>query len=102
MPDFVKLAEAYGVKGMVVHSREELAGAIAEMLAHPGPVLMDVHVNRNENCYPMVAPGKSNSQMIGLPERPKAEPEQALVVCNRCGTENQPDNNFCPNCGTKL
>lgn len=102
MPDFVKLAEAYGVKGMVVHSREELAGAIAEMLAHPGPVLMDVHVNRNENCYPMVAPGKSNSQMIGLPERPKAEPEQALVVCHRCGTENQPDNNFCPSCGTKL
>jgi hypothetical protein len=38
------------------------------MLAHDGPVLMDVHVRRDENCYPMVAPGKGNHQMLGLPE----------------------------------
>ncbi len=68
MPDFVKLAEAFGIKGMVVNARKDLAAAIAEMLAHPGAVLLDAHVTRDENCYPMIAPGKSNSQMIGLKE----------------------------------
>jgi Thiamine pyrophosphate-requiring enzymes [acetolactate synthase, pyruvate dehydrogenase (cytochrome), glyoxylate carboligase, phosphonopyruvate decarboxylase] len=73
MPDFVKLAESYGVKGMMISSREELEEAIAQMLAHDGPVLMDARVTKNENCYPMVAPGKSNAQMIGLPIRKQLE-----------------------------
>ncbi|MCX5961744.1 MAG: biosynthetic-type acetolactate synthase large subunit [Cyanobacteria bacterium] len=68
MPDLVKLAEAYGVKGMRVTHPSQLKAAIAEMLAHDGPVLMDIHVHKNENCYPMVAPGKSNDEMLGLPE----------------------------------
>jgi acetolactate synthase I/II/III large subunit len=67
MPDLVMLAEAYGVKGMRVTDPSQLKGAIAEMLAHDGPVLMDVQVRKNENCYPMVAPGKSNAEMVGLP-----------------------------------
>lgn len=70
MPDFALLAKAFGIKGMVVHDRHELSDAITEMLTHDGPVLLDVHVKRDENCYPMVAPGKSNSQMIGLPQKP--------------------------------
>lgn len=102
MPDFVKLAEAYGIKGIVVHDRAELAGAIAEMLAHDGPVLMDVKVNQRENCYPMVAPGKSNAQMLGLPNPPREEAQPAAVTCAHCGTVNEPVNKFCPNCGTKL
>lgn len=69
MPDFALLAKAFGIKGMVVYDRSELSDAITEMLAHDGPVLLDVHVKRDENCYPMVAPGKSNSQMIGLPQK---------------------------------
>jgi acetolactate synthase I/II/III large subunit len=69
MPDFVKLAEAYGVMGILVERKEDLQGAVAKMLAHDGPVLMDVRVRRDENCYPMVAPGKANADMIGLPER---------------------------------
>ena len=68
MPDFELLAKAYGVKGMVIRSRDELADAIAEMVAYDGPVLLDAQVKRDENCYPMVAPGKSNAQMLGLPE----------------------------------
>jgi acetolactate synthase I/II/III large subunit len=67
MPDLVKLSEAYGVKGMRVTDPAQLKGAIAEMLAHDGPVLMDVQVRKDENCYPMVAPGKSNAEMVGLP-----------------------------------
>lgn len=70
MPDFEILANAYGVKGMIVEEPDQLEAAIAAMLAHDGPVLMDVRVRRDENCYPMVAPGKSNAQMIGLPQKP--------------------------------
>jgi acetolactate synthase-1/2/3 large subunit len=102
MPDFVRLAEAYGVKGMLIESRDELKDAIAEILAHNGPVLADIRVNRNENCYPMVAPGKSNAQMVGLPERPKLEKAVELIYCNNCGAKNITSNNFCPECGTKI
>jgi acetolactate synthase-1/2/3 large subunit len=68
MPDFKLLAKAFGVKGMVVNHPDELPGAIAEMLAHDGPVVLDVRVKRDENCYPMVIPGKSNAHMMGLSE----------------------------------
>ena len=99
-PDFEMLAKAYGIKGMSIKERSELAPAIAEMLAHDGPVLMEVKVTKEENCYPMIAPGKSNSQMLGLPqkERPSAE----FVNCSECGTINPTANRFCPECGSKL
>jgi acetolactate synthase-1/2/3 large subunit len=102
MPDFVILSQAYGVKGMVVKHRDELKDAIAEMLAYDGPVLLDVRVTKNENCYPMVAPGKSNAQMIGLPERRQQEHVAEVVDCSNCGTQNSTTNQFCPVCGTKL
>ncbi|AFZ47101.1 acetolactate synthase, large subunit [Cyanobacterium stanieri PCC 7202] len=74
MPDFQLLAQAFGVKGILVEDRSQLQGAIAQMLEHDGPVLMDVHVKRDENCYPMVAPGKCNAEMLGLPkEAPQFE-----------------------------
>ncbi len=65
-PDFMLLAQAYGIKGMAVDNREDLPAAIATMLAHDGPVLLNAQVKRNENCYPMVAAGKSNAEMLGL------------------------------------
>jgi acetolactate synthase-1/2/3 large subunit len=71
MPDFVKLSEAYGVKGMCIRDRAELKDAIAEMLAHDGPVVLDAQVVKDENCYPMIAPGKANSEMLGLPDKPR-------------------------------
>lgn len=102
MPDFVKLADAFGIKGILVQSPHELSGAIAEMLAHNGPVLMDVRVNRHENCYPMVPNGHSNAQMIGLPERNKLERATELIYCSGCGSKNVSSNKFCPDCGVKL
>ncbi len=102
MPDFECLARAYGVKGMVVKRPEDLQGAIAEMLAHDGPVLMDVHVRRDENCYPMVAPGKANSQMIGLPQKSPDVGTIELIYCANCGAQNPSSHSFCPECGTKL
>ena len=102
MPDFVKLAEAFGVKGMKVSDRDHLSTVIAEMLAYDGPVLLDAHVTRDENCYPMVAPGKSNAQMLGLPEQKKLEKAAELIYCSGCGTKNNAAHSFCPECGTKL
>lgn len=101
MPDFVMLAQAYGIKGMQVSHPSELKGAIAELLAHDGPVLLDAKVTRNENCYPMVAPGKSNAQMVGLPDRSHLESAE-LVYCASCGAKNVSSNKFCPDCGAKL
>jgi acetolactate synthase-1/2/3 large subunit len=67
MPDFVKLAEAFGVKGMLVTAQDNLSNAVAEVLDYPGPIVADFRVKRDENCYPMVPPGASNSEMVGLP-----------------------------------
>lgn len=102
MPDFELLAQAYGIKGILIRSRDELQDAIAQMLAHNGPVLVDAHVTKDENCYPMVAPGKNNSQMIGLPKQHKVEKPLELIYCSSCGVKNTSNNNFCPECGTKL
>ena len=87
---------------MVVTERSQLSEAIAQMLAHDGPVLLDVHVKRDENCYPMVAPGKNNAQMIGLPQKASQPEKPQIIACSSCGTENLSTHNFCSNCGTKL
>lgn len=101
MPDFGKLAEAFGIKGILVTERSQLAPAVAEMLAHDGPVLLDVRVRRDENCYPMVAPGKSNAQMLGLPEVKRETPVESRT-CTNCQTDNHPSHQFCSHCGAKL
>ncbi|MHC5672911.1 biosynthetic-type acetolactate synthase large subunit [Nostoc sp.] len=101
MPDVELLAKAYGIKGMVISDRRELKDAIAEMLAHNGPVIVNVHVTRDENCYPMVIPGKSNAQMVGLQKQPPKAAVEA-VYCSHCSAKNAPTHNFCAECGTKL
>jgi acetolactate synthase-1/2/3 large subunit len=101
-PDFVLLAQAFGIKGLRITNRAELPAVIAEMLAHDGPVLVDVRVKRDENCYPMVAPGSSNAQMLGLPEKAKTELATQLIECTNCGTQSPSTHHFCPQCGTKL
>ncbi|MFN5515208.1 MAG: biosynthetic-type acetolactate synthase large subunit [Cyanobacteriota bacterium] len=101
MPDVELLCSAYGMKGLVVERPEDLSGAIAEMIAHNGPVVLDVRVKRDENCYPMVAPGKSNAQMLGLPE-PQRRELNALIQCGDCGAQSPMTHRFCPECGAKL
>ena len=64
LPDFVKLAEAYGCKGIIAKNPEELDNKIKEMLDHNGPVIFDCHVDPNENCFPMIPSGKPHNQMI--------------------------------------
>lgn len=67
LPDFVKLAEAYGAKGLRAEKPEELEAAVAEMLAHPGPVVFDCRVETLANCLPMIPSGKAHNEMI-LPD----------------------------------
>ena len=67
LPDFVKLAEALGGKGMRCEDPKKLDAAIAEMLAHDGPVLFDCRVEKLENCLPMIPSGKAHNEMI-LPD----------------------------------
>ncbi len=67
LPDFVKLAEAYGAKGIKCDNPAELDAAIAEMLDYDGPVLFDVLVEKDENCLPMIPSGKPHNEII-LPD----------------------------------
>ena len=62
-PDFAKIADAFGAKGISVSKRSELDDAIKEMLNHDGPVVLAVKVEPEENVYPMVAAGKSLGEM---------------------------------------
>ena len=63
-PDFVKIAEAYGAKGIRVDKAEEVEPALKRALATPGPVVLDFKVSREENVYPMVPAGAALTQMI--------------------------------------
>jgi acetolactate synthase-1/2/3 large subunit len=63
-PDFVKLAEAYGIKGIRVTSEDELEGAVQEARAHPGPVVLDFVIRAEENVFPMIPSGQSVEQLI--------------------------------------
>jgi len=66
MPNFVKLANAYGINAKQIISSNDLKEALHKALETPGPCLIDCQIIKDENCYPMVAPGKSNAQMIGI------------------------------------
>ena len=64
LPDFIKLAEAYGCKGIMADKPDELDEKIKEMVQFDGPVIFDCRVDPNENCFPMIPSGKPHNQMI--------------------------------------
>lgn len=65
VPDFVKLADAYGWQADRVSHPDQLGQALEKMLAAQGPYLLDVVISSDQNVYPMVAPGKAMSDVIG-------------------------------------
>lgn len=65
-PNFVELAKAFGILGLNLEFRKDIDSILKYLFEHNGPVLLNCLVKEEENCYPMVAPGKSNSQMIGI------------------------------------
>ena len=64
LPDFIKMAEAYGCKGIKAEKPHELDEKIREMVEFDGPVIFDCRVDPNENCFPMIPSGKPHNQMI--------------------------------------
>ena len=64
LPDFVKLAEAYGWKGIRIESEAELDAGIKAMMEHDGPVIVDCHVAKESNCFPMIPSGAAHTDMI--------------------------------------
>ena len=64
LPDFVKLAEAFGAKGIRCKDPADLDDAIMEMLNHDGPVIFDCLVEKHENCFPMIPSGKAHNEML--------------------------------------
>jgi acetolactate synthase-1/2/3 large subunit len=74
-PDFARVAEAYGIPGMTVRDKSEVASAIAQAVASDGPMLIDFRVEQEENVYPMVAPGGPVSDMLRRPIAARREKE---------------------------
>lgn len=64
LPDFVRLAEAYGWKGIRIHDESELDAGIAAMLEHDGPVMVDCLVAQDANCFPMIPSGAAHTEML--------------------------------------
>ena len=64
LPDFVKLAEAFGCKGILCSDPADLDDAIMEMLAYDGPVIFDCLVEKHENCFPMIPSGQPHNKML--------------------------------------
>jgi len=64
LPDFVKLAEAFGAKGIRCSDPADLDEAIKEMIAYDGPVIFDCLVEKHENCFPMIPSGEPHNKML--------------------------------------
>ena len=64
LPDFVKLAEAFGCKGIRIDDPADLDEGIREMLAYDGPFIFDCRVEKHENCFPMIPSGKPHNEML--------------------------------------
>ncbi|MFN9033258.1 MAG: thiamine pyrophosphate-dependent enzyme, partial [Alphaproteobacteria bacterium] len=64
LPDFVKMAEAFGCLGLRARTPAELDDAIRQMIDYPGPVIFDCCVTKEENCFPMIPSGKAHNDMI--------------------------------------
>lgn len=65
-PDFVKLAESYGIRGMKVDKEDDVESLLEDVFACDGPVVVDARVEPKECVYPMIAPGKGIHEMIGV------------------------------------
>ncbi|CAI3931697.1 Acetolactate synthase large subunit or other thiamine pyrophosphate-requiring enzyme (IlvB) (PDB:1BFD) [Commensalibacter communis] len=73
LPDFVKLAESFGLKGMRARTIDELDTMINAMLDEPGPVVMEIQVEREENCFPMIPAGAPHNQILLGPVKEKTK-----------------------------
>nr|YP_009296318.1 acetohydroxyacid synthase large subunit [Sebdenia flabellata]AOM65253.1 acetohydroxyacid synthase large subunit [Sebdenia flabellata] len=70
-PNFVDLAKSFGIFGLDLEFRSDINRVLEAFFSYDGPCVLNCKVKEEENCYPMVAPGKSNSQMIGIAKQSK-------------------------------
>jgi acetolactate synthase-1/2/3 large subunit len=68
-PDFVKLAEAHGIRGTAVRTRAEVLPAVAEARKHQGPFVINFLVEKEDSVYPMIPAGSALHEMIRRPEK---------------------------------
>jgi acetolactate synthase I/II/III large subunit len=82
LPDFVKLAEAFGAKGLRATKPEEVDDVIKAMLAHDGAVIADIAVDPTENCFPMIPSGAAHNEILLGPNDKAATPvsEEGMVL----------------------
>jgi acetolactate synthase-1/2/3 large subunit len=82
LPDFVKLAEAFGARGLRVTEPSKLDETIKEMIAIKGPVICDVLIDKHENCFPMIPSGAAHYDMLLGPDDRAAKPvsEEGMVL----------------------
>ena len=79
LPDFVALAESFGIKGIRVEKKEELDDAIREMINHDGPVFFDCVVDDKENVFPMIPAGAAHNELLLSPEDDEPELDKNAV-----------------------
>jgi acetolactate synthase-1/2/3 large subunit len=82
LPDFVKLAEAFGAHGLRASKVGELDDVIKQMLDIKGPVIVDVAVDEKENCFPMIPSGAAHNEMLLGPDDQSSKPisEEGMVL----------------------
>ena len=82
LPDFITLADSFGMKGLRADSADELDGVVDAMLAEPGPVLADIRVAKEENCFPMIPSGAAHNEMLLGPNDKASAPvsEEGMVL----------------------
>lgn len=79
LPDFVKLAEAYGIKALRCDDPKKVDATIEEMLTIDGPVLVDMMVDQNENVYPMIPAGAAHNELLLGPDEPWGDLDKSQV-----------------------
>ncbi len=80
-PDFVKLADAYGAKGLRAEGPDQVVDVLDEMIAYDGAVVADVRIDPKENVFPMIAAGSSHNEMIFAPEdEPEGVGEDVMLA----------------------
>ena len=80
LPDFVRLAESFGVTGLRATEPGELDKVVEEMMAVPGPVIADIQVDPDENCFPMIPAGSAHYDMLLGPNGDTEVNEDGLAV----------------------
>ena len=82
LPDFVKLADTFGMTGLVAREMDDLDSVITTMLETSGPVIADIRVSKEENCFPMIPSGAAHNDMLLGPEDQAEKPvsEEGMVL----------------------